>query len=231
MSSAKERQAKRRAKVRENPDLYKASLEKDRKRKVSELRSKKLKMSNAEREEFLLKERIRMRNLRASKKSGECSTSVATPYRSTQSLGRAMKRARTGLPKSPQKQRCVVSKLAESIGLNVSTSSSPSNPCHRSALSADTRECVEQFYNSNDISWQAPGQKDRVIIRKTVEGQRAKTTEQVRYMLTSLREAYHKFKEDYPSLKIGLAKFCELRPVHVKLFDQIPHQVCVCSFH
>lgn len=34
-----------------------------------------------------------------------------------------------------------------------------------------------------------------------------------------------------PSLKIGLAKFCELRLTHVKLFDQIPHQVCVCSYH
>ena len=33
MSSAKDRQAKRRAKIKENSDLYKANLEKDRKRK------------------------------------------------------------------------------------------------------------------------------------------------------------------------------------------------------
>ena len=57
MSSAKERQAKHRAKIRNNPDLYKAYLEKDRKRKAI----RKSKMSEAEREEFLLKERIRMR--------------------------------------------------------------------------------------------------------------------------------------------------------------------------
>lgn len=50
-------------------------------------------------------------------------------------------------------------------------------------------------------------------------------------MLMSLREAYNKFKEEYPSLKVGLTKFCEWRPAHVKLFDQIPHQVCVCSYH
>ena len=50
-------------------------------------------------------------------------------------------------------------------------------------------------------------------------------------MLTSLREAYSKLKEEYPSLKVGLTKFCEWRPAHVKLFDQIPHQVCVCSYH
>ena len=105
----------------------------------------------------------------------------------------------------------------------------PSNTCHGSALSDDTRKCIEQFYN--DISWQAPGRKDRVIIRKTVEGEKKKTTEQVRYMLMSLREAYHKLKDQYPSLKVGLSKFCDLRHVHVKLFDQLPHQVCVCSYH
>ena len=33
MSSAKDRQAKRRANLKENSDLYKANLEKDRKRK------------------------------------------------------------------------------------------------------------------------------------------------------------------------------------------------------
>ena len=47
-------------------------------------------------------------------------------------------------------------------------------------------------------------------------------------MLMSLREAYNKFKEENPSLKVGLTRFYELRPTHVKLLDQIPHQVCVC---
>ena len=76
MSSVKERQAKCRAKIREDPELYKAHLEKDRKRKLLELRNKKAKMTNDEREEFLLKECIRMRKLRAKKKPawdvGEC---------------------------------------------------------------------------------------------------------------------------------------------------------------
>ena len=55
-----------------------------------------------------------------------------------------------------------------------------------------------------------------------------KKTMQVRFLLMSLREAYKKFKEKNPSLKVGLTRFCELRPAHVKLIDQIPHQVCVC---
>lgn len=47
----------------------------------------------------------------------------------------------------------------------------------------------------------------------------------------SLKEAYSKLSEQHPDVKIGLSKFCELRPQNVKLFDHIPHHVCVCSYH
>ncbi len=50
-------------------------------------------------------------------------------------------------------------------------------------------------------------------------------------MLMSLREAYNKFSESHASMNIGLSKFCELSPKKVKLFDHIPHHVCVCSYH
>ena len=91
---------------------------------------------------------------------------------------------------------------------------------------------VINFYNTNDISWQAPGRKDRVIIREIdSEGKRVKRTEQVRYMLISLKEAHNCFVKTHPQYKIGLSKFCELRPTNIKLFDHIPHNVCVCSYH
>ena len=32
-------------------------------------------------------------------------------------------------------------------------------------------------------------------------------------------------------MSIRLSKFCSLRPFHIKLFDQIPHNVCVCKYH
>ena len=50
-------------------------------------------------------------------------------------------------------------------------------------------------------------------------------------MLMSLKENHNKFVEENPNNKIGLSKFCELRPNKVKLFDHIPHNVCVCSYH
>ena len=139
-----------------------------------------------------------------------------------------MKQACTSQLKSTQKQECVVSKLAKFMGLNVSTIGSPSTPCHRSTLSTDTKKCAVEFYNnSSNISWQATGRKDRVIIRETVEGERLKTTEQVQYtcMLMSLREVYNKYKEEYPFLKV------EWYPAHAKLFDEISHQVCICNNH
>ena len=52
MSCAKDRQAKRRAKLKENSDLYKVNLEKDRKRKSLKLANAKAKMSNAEERNF-----------------------------------------------------------------------------------------------------------------------------------------------------------------------------------
>lgn len=58
------------------------------------------------------------------------------------------------------------------------------------------------------------------VIKST--GKTEKRTEQTRYMLMSLKETYAKFVEEHPSYKIGLSKFCELRPNNVKLFDHIP---------
>ena len=49
----------------------------------------------------------------------------------------------------------------------------------------------------------------------------------------SLKEGYNKFiiKKSNSDTKIGISKFCELRPQCVKLFDHITHQVCVCPYH
>ena len=51
------------------------------------------------------------------------------------------------------------------------------------------------------------------------------------YMLTSLREAHHLYSILHSANNIGLSKFCELRPSHLKLFEHIPHNVCICSYH
>ena len=128
-------------------------------------------------------------------------------------------------------KRCIVESLAKEVGLQVKVTSPVTNLSY-GGLDEDTKQIVLTFYNTNEVSWQAPGRKDRVIIRETqADGSKSKRTEQVRYMLTSLKEAHQQFSSEHPEIMIGLSKFCELRPTHVKLFDHIPHNVCVCSYH
>ena len=159
----------------------------------------------------------------STKESNQLAT--GTPYRTSQSVGKALKRAQVSLPSSPRKKRCVIENLAKRVGLGI-VNSSPSQ--RSSGLSEDTKSVVNAFYLSNDITWQAPGRKDRVIIREeNSEGKKEKLTEQTRYMLMSLKEAHVKFVEEHPNNKIGLSKFCEMRSTNVKLFDHIPHHVCM----
>ena len=103
------------------------------------------------------------------------------------------------------------------MGLQVKVTSPATNLSY-GGLDDDTKQIVLTFYNTNEVSWQAPGRKDRVIIRETqADGSKSKRTEQVCYMLTSLKEAHQQFSSAHPEIMIGLSKFCELRPTHVKL--------------
>ena len=80
--------------------------------------------------------------------------------------------------------------------------------------------------------WPAPGRKDRVNICETrADASKYKRTEQLRYMLKSLREAHNLYSIQHFANNIGLSKFCESRPSNVMLFEHIPHDVCVCSYH
>ena len=154
------------------------------------------------------------------------STNQGTLYRSQQALGKAIKRLEHGLPSSRRKQRFVVEKLAQSVGVPVCSSKKSA-----SAECEEKRELVHSFYRTDDISWQAPGRKDCIIIRETTEeGDRIKTTQKVCDVMMPLREAY-KFIEQHSTVKMSLSKFCGLRPPNVKLFDHLPHQVCLCSYH
>ena len=74
--------------------------------------------------------------------------------------------------------------------------------------------------------------KDRVISWEVLSnGETSKKITQVRCMFMSLKEAYHLFQEEMKDEVIGLSKFCSLRPTLIKLFEQIPHNVCACEYH
>ena len=208
-----------------------AYCKKDRERKAAQRSLARSKMTKEQEQEYLMKERSRIREHRSKEKvtNYQALDLEVSPYRTTQAKGKAVKSVRNALPASPRKRRCVIESLAKDAGIEIPTASN--NQSHNS-LSGETKEMVINFYSTNDISWQAPGRKDRVIIRETdSEGKKVKRTEQAHYMLVSLKEAQYSFVITHPESKIGLSKFCELRPKNIKLFDHIPHNVCVRSYH
>lgn len=105
MPTAKQRQAKRRAKIKADRE---AQLTKDREQKKHQCEAQREKMSEQQLQEHQLKEWLRI-NYR-SKKSIKLtsSTNQGTPYRSRQALGKAIKQLKHGLPSSHRKQCFVV---------------------------------------------------------------------------------------------------------------------------
>ena len=81
----------------------------------------------------------------------------STPYHSFQTRGKAIKRVKQSMPFSPRKRRCVVESIALEVGPNIASSPVSMDYC---GLSEDTKQLVLAFYNSNEVSWQAPGRKD-----------------------------------------------------------------------
>ena len=131
---------------------------------------------------------------------------------------------------SPRKQKSVVLALAKDLDIRVSDDMSRAA---RTLASRKEQEIkVISFLSSDDITWQTPGRKDNVIIRqKNDKGEKVKLIYQARYMLMSLMEAYKLFKLQNPDQTIGKTKFCEMRPKYIKLYDSLPHNVCVCKYH
>ena len=105
--------------------------------------------------------------------------------------------------------------------------SSP-NPKPGKRLSEECTEKATKFYEDDKISRQMAGRKD--CVSDSVDGE--KKNIQKRRILTTLYEAYLKFKEENPDEKIGFSKFAEARPKHVVLPGASgTHNVCVCVYH
>ncbi|KYM96890.1 hypothetical protein ALC62_12427 [Cyphomyrmex costatus] len=97
-----------------------------------------------------------------------------------------------------------------------------------SKLPSETENLIKAFLNDEN-SRLLPGMKDFVSVRNK-DGSREHV--QKRLILSNLSELYEKFRNDYPDVKIGISKFCELRPRHCVLAGSSgTHTVCVCTHH
>lgn len=99
-------------------------------------------------------------------------------------------------------------------------------PVRGKPLSDDTVRLIQDFYHEDDISRVMPGAKDFVSVR---EGG-SRIQKQRRLLLLNLNELHNQFNARHPEIKVGLSKFCELRPKEcVTVGAKGTHSVCVFS--
>ena len=103
----------------------------------------------------------------------------------------------------------------------------PSN-YYREGLNKETKKCVVEFYERDDVSRMCPGKKDYVSIRNK-DGLKEKV--QKRLLLTNISEIYANFKAEFPSLKIVFSTFALLQPKWCTPVGVAGlHNVCVCTY-
>jgi hypothetical protein len=205
--------------MRKDPKRYDEYKAKDRERKRSERLRRKGPSGEAEKR----MNRCRVRRHRYLKKQKETKARKGS-YRTPQALGKAVRKVKKALPKSPSKRKTVISKLACDFNVCEQDKKVSSG----NVLTSDkTVQAVREFFNLDSISQISPGQKDFVIERRDND----KYYSQKRYMRYSLRETHALYVNDHPELPIGLSKFCALRPANVLTSSETPHNICLCQHH
>ena len=85
-------------------------------------------------------------------------------YKAVSTLSKAVRKAQSALPKSPRKRATVVKKLSMEAGcLEVAYLQKQEGP---TSLSEHLKAAVTEFYVRDDISRQAPGKRDSIVVRK-----------------------------------------------------------------
>ena len=185
-------------------------------------------MTKTKRNEYLARHRQCQKRYRERKKTKD-ENAVArrsgSSYQARSTLSKAVKRAALGLPASARKRKKVISVLAMQQRIQIAHQVKKGS---KERVSGEIKECVTQFFLRDDVSWQAPGQKD-CKSNKTNNGTKKKM--QKRFLLYTLREAYSMYCEENVINLVGFSKFCSLRPAHVCLVNQLPQTVCVCKYH
>ena len=147
------------------------------------------------------KDREQQKRYRERKKAAK--TTITSPaYKTTSTLTRAIRKAELSQPNSPRKHSQVVQTLFEETCCSTSRSLTLGRP----SLSQKIVTTAENFYEQDDISRQALGKRDTIVVRTDVR----KETRQRRHLFMILAEAYKLFREKYPGECIGKSKFDEL---------------------
>ena len=100
---------------------------------------------------------------------------------------------------------------------------------YREGLDKETKECVAEFYERDDVIRMCPDKKDCISIRNK-DGSKEKV--QKGRLLANISEIYANFNAGFPSLNIGFSTFALLRPKWCMPVGVAgSHNVCVCTYH
>ena len=92
-------------------------------------------------------------------------------------------------------------------------------------LSPEVKEAVADFYHQPEISREVPG-KAAVVVTK----EKGKTVALTKHLMSmTMEEAYKRFKEIKPEIKIGLTSFKKLKPFNVKKVSELSRRTCLCT--
>ena len=187
--------------------------------------------SDVAHQNMLNRERVRQcrqKNKESLKVISNLLDDVSTAYQTPQALGKAVGKVRKHLPSSLRKRKAVVCRFA-GMGSPLKFKKIQINKAEGNESIPDkTKKLVKEFYQLDSVSCQAPGRKDFVSVIVKDEG---KKHIQKRHLFCSLKETYAMFVKDNPTVKIGLSKFCSLRPINIVLSSKLPRDVCLCSYH
>ena len=183
-----------RARIKEK-GLHDACKQKDRDRKRNDRLQEKTKQ-HTNRQIALKKEKEKIRKQRYRMRKKIRCTMVSTPvgagavsaspaFKSAQAYGKATRRVRKVLPESEKKAKAVIKRLAESFEVEPGPSFKVSK-----RIASEKESLIETFYCRDDISRQAPGKKDVVLVK---DDNGVKSKVQKRNLFMTVLEAYRLF--------------------------------------
>ncbi|XP_046384801.1 uncharacterized protein LOC124155107 [Ischnura elegans] len=231
----KNRMAKYRYNKKKNEQKWKEHLEKDAKRNKDNRNKAKEEMTDEQKLKKKEETRLRVKAWRAKQRPAQTHHSESTPtkvlgsYKKESTLKKAVFKVRKSLPFSPKKKKAVIRQLLKVEKLTDSDLVQlKQNTIPRKKFCEEMNEQVIKWYETDDISWQAPGKRDCVKIYDP-ETQK-KIQKQKRFLVMTIDEARELFQEKY-NVSVSRSKFFDLRPKHVLPVANTPHNVCVCVKH
>lgn len=219
------KEAKRRflEKIKRDPAKYKAYCDEaaERMRRRREVISKLTKTNSKLLSEKRENDRIRQKKLRDRKRNdAKEKNTYIEPYTCKQTLGKAVKKAESALPVDLAKKVKVIETLSKKY---VEPANATATITRHSLEMESQLNTVRDFYMREDISVQAAGRKDTLIVNGTIVAKR--------FMLVAVSEAYEVYKTELIGKCVSKSTFFQCRPRHIQLSSKMPHNMCVCIYH